>query len=319
MSLRATLAVWSCLLCSPRLAETAQPVPATLTEREYVAELDRLIAGAGQLDERRPDAADRLLREIPGQFHVATAARAFEVSTDWLSSALRDWRREPGAARRAEILNRLRLMRADAASLDPPADAALPRAALASILAEPEFRGVHGPTWFDRLRQRLNNALMALLGRLIRRTSISTVTNVLIYALMLLAAVLVALWLHRSWRRGVLTTDSSLSRPETDAATWEEWLASARAAAASGDWTGAIRFAYWCGISLLEGQRVWRPDPSRTPREYLRSLPATSEQRPPLLALSGLLEGVWYGGAPAGAREFEDALASLKALGCPSL
>ena len=91
----------------------------------------------------------------------------------------------------------------------------------------------------------------------------------------------------------------------------------ARSAAEQGAWREAVRLTYWCGIAWLETRGTWRPDPSRTPREYLRLLPAAHEHTAALRTLTNLAEHVWYGGAPAGAAQFDDAVARLKDLGCP--
>ena len=86
-----------------------------------------------------------------------------------------------------------------------------------------------------------------------------------------------------------------------------------------GDWRDAVRFAYWSGITHLESKDVWRVDLARTPREYLRLLPAGSPHRDPLRGLTELLERVWYADEAATPDRFDEALARLKDLGCPSV
>jgi hypothetical protein len=97
---------------------------------------------------------------------------------------------------------------------------------------------------------------------------------------------------------------------------WRVWIAEARAAADAGNWRDAIHCGYWCGISFLEARGMWRPDTARTPREYLRLISSSSEERETLSTLTRSFELVWYGTQPADARAFSDTLAQLEKLGC---
>jgi hypothetical protein len=123
--------------------------------------------------------------------------------------------------------------------------------------------------------------------------------------------------MYRSLRDGTrLETIMPVAMP-VSAKEWPIWMSEARAAASRGEWRDAIHLAYWGGISFLEAGGAWRPDLARTPREYLRLLPATSAQHPTLHALTVRLEGVWYGMQTASADGFEQTLAELERLGCP--
>jgi hypothetical protein len=73
------------------------------------------------------------------------------------------------------------------------------------------------------------------------------------------------------------------------------WSELATERAAEGDFREAVHCLYWAAIVLLEGRRAWRHDPSRTPREYTRLLPAGSPQREHLRALTATFERLWYG------------------------
>jgi len=75
---------------------------------------------------------------------------------------------------------------------------------------------------------------------------------------------------------------------------------------------------YWCGISFLEGQGLWRPDVARTPREYLRLLSPTDTNRDTLRLLTRSFEVVWYGTQEADANAFSDTLTQLEKMGCRS-
>ena len=93
-------------------------------------------------------------------------------------------------------------------------------------------------------------------------------------------------------------------------------MSEAQEAAASGLWREAVHLAYWAGISFLEEGSAWRPDKARTPREYLRLLPAASEHRSALSALTRQLEVTWYGNDPAGPDTFSETVTLLENLGC---
>jgi hypothetical protein len=92
----------------------------------------------------------------------------------------------------------------------------------------------------------------------------------------------------------------------------------ARLAADRGNWRDAIHLGYWCGISFLEAQGLWRPDTARTPREYLRLMPSASEHRETLSRLTRTFELVWYGTQEADGNAFFETLAQLEKLGCQS-
>ena len=192
------------------------------------------------------------------------------------------------------------------------------RARLEAILARPEFRGIHGPTWLDHLEQ----DVLRFLGRFVglHESSFPTLARFMIYGLVGLAAGMAGLWMYRTMRDRA-PEDASLGFIGLEGGVprqWKAWLEEARAEAQRGRWRDATRLTYWCGVAFLEAKGAWKPDPSRTPREYLRVLPASSEHVPPLRALTRLLERVWYGRAPADASTFDEALAYLDRLGCPT-
>src|SRR5262249_35776093 len=191
------------------------------------------------------------------------------------------------------------------------------RGLLSGILSAPEFRGVHGPTMIDYLRERVQRFLLDLLGRVERSSAIPTVSRLAVDLLIAAALLMLAYTVYRVVRRGA-PAETPIP-PVAGSATqdWTAWLAQARTAADAGSFREAIHFAYSCGIAYLEAQGVWRPDPARTPREYLRLLPTVGDRRDTLAALTRGFERVWYGTAAADAGAFAAALADLKRLGCP--
>jgi hypothetical protein len=143
------------------------------------------------------------------------------------------------------------------------------------------------------------------------------ISDILVYGLIVGAVIAVAYWMYRSLRDSTrLETIMPVNIP-VSGKDWPVWLFEARTKAAMGEWRDAVHLAYWGGISFLEAQGSWRPDRARTPREYLRLLPATSSHQPALRALTMRLEGVWYGMQVAGPDSFEQTLAELERLGCP--
>jgi len=197
-----------------------------------------------------------------------------------------------------------------------PADNSASRTQLADILSRREFGEIHGPSWLDRLKQRLLLYVLNLLSRAFRSSSIPTIGSYFVYSLLGLAVLALAYWVYRSIR-----ADAGLEHiiPETlavSAKEWTVWMAEAREAANQGNWREAIHLAYWAGISFLEAQGTWRPDCARTPREYLRLMPSPSERHSTLTALTRSFEVVWYGNREADSQAFSQTLQELEKLGC---
>jgi len=301
------------------VAETRAGAQApALPVSDYVVQLDA-IRGALSAG---PDAAARataLVRALPGTITVQGSREQFDVSTE---SIRREFRasQEGDTAARGRLVRELRTMRSEAVRyMDAPAASAAPRALLAQILEGKEFRDLHGPTWADRLRQRMAEFFLKALGLLFRQSAIPTVGNILVYGLIALALLALAAAAYRFVRRRapaeVLLSGMVMPSPME----WPLWLAQAQAAAARGSWRDAIHFSYWCAVAFLESQGAWRSDPSRTPREYLHLLPASSDERATLAALTRRFELVWYGDAHADEAAFAESIANLKKIGCPAV
>jgi len=296
----------------------ATDAPPAMAPDAFVAELDRLLAATEGIEQRTSE-IQPLLETIPAQWTVATEGRAFDISTAWLPSELRNLQQKPSAEVVRKLRDRLSLMRREALAFqESSADRASERATLRGILARREFRRVHGPTALDRMRQRIYRVLFDLLGRIFGSKALPTASRILVWSLVALAVGVLAVWIFQSFRRSVAMESIMPQSFPHPAKPWSEWMAEARAAAAQGDWRNAIHLAYWAGIAFLEMQRLWRPDRTRTPREYLRVLPASSPHRPALAALTRQFEVVWYGSQDADARLFAQTLAQLEKLGCRS-
>jgi hypothetical protein len=284
---------------------------------DYIAQLDAIRSAVAAW----PDAAARataLVRALPATITIQGSGEQFEVSTE---SIRREFRaaQEGHTAARQRLVRELGTMRSEALRyLDAPAASAAPRALLAQILAGQEFHDLHGPTWADRLRQRIWEFFLRALGLLFRESAIPTVGNVLVYGLIALALLALAAAAYRFVRRRA-PAEVVLFEPVMPAPMeWPLWLSQAQAAAARGSWRDAIHFSYWCAVAFLESKGAWRSDPSRTPREYLRLLPASSEERATLAALTRRFELVWYGDVHADEAAFAESIANLKKIGCPA-
>ncbi len=306
------------LFCIAAAGETTHAQPSSMSVSEYTDQLDRWLSSTHEL-RRHPERASDAAKGLPPGWRVHAEERTFTIPADWLRQELEEWQAKPDPTRADRVSERLLVLRADAIAFQQPAaDASDARARLTRILAGREFRGIHGPTWFDQLKQRTARFLLGLLRRAFRSSVVPTISRMIVNTLIVLAVLLLALWMYRTIRSSA-AHDTILSGPlPVSAKEWTVWLKEARAAANRGNWRDAIHLAYWCGISYLEARGVWRPDRARTPREYLRLMPASSDERPALAALTQGFELVWYGMQDADADAFAQALAQLKKLGCPS-
>jgi len=311
---------WLVFLMSILIATAAaqqKTADASLSLPQYIEALDDTIAKVSVLKEQ-PKVVSDLRDGVPVRWRVAADGNVFVISTDSLRREIGSWQRHQDDKTQQKILAYLQTLRSEAAAYSSStSNTAGHRALLNSILARREFHNVHGPTWLDLLKQRISRWLFKLLGRAIRSSSISDISDFLVYGLIGIAVLVAALWLYRSLKESAhLETIMPLALP-VSAKEWPVWLSEARAAASRTEWRNAVHLAYWAGISFLEANGSWRPDAARTPREYLRLLPPASEHQPTLRSLTQKLERVWYGMQSADAISFQETLAELEKLGCP--
>jgi len=294
------------------------PPAAPLSLAQYIEALDDSHRIAQKLKDDPSTGVD-LLQALPeSSWRVRDDGKDFYIPTASLRHDVEDWQKKNSDALRERITAQLDALRSDARDYQrPPSDVRPRHVLLDSILARREFKGVHGPTWLDRLKQRLMELLFRWLGRAFASSAIPTISDVLVYGVMVLAVLGVAYWMYRSIRESA-NLETIMPQPlAVSTKQWPIWLREARAAGARGDWREAVHLAYWSGISFLEAQGRWHADAARTPREYLRLLPASSEQQPALRALTNKLEIVWYGMGEAGPEAFQQTLVELERLGCP--
>jgi hypothetical protein len=92
---------------------------------------------------------------------------------------------------------------------------------------------------------------------------------------------------------------------------WDEWLEQGQKLGGEGRWREAVHHVYWAAISCLESRRLWPADRTRTPREYLGLVQGSPETRADLSTLTRSFEHTWYGGMPAGEKDFDQACSVL--------
>jgi hypothetical protein len=289
-----------------------------LTAAEYRAELDQLQVATQQLDSSGRDIPSAL-RDLPQSWRVSAENQDFEISAESLRLDVRKFEQGRNVTTASAIRSEIQNLHNDLDGFErSPQDVRSSRERLTTILARPEFRDVRGPTLLDRLAQKLLAIIISLLEPLFRSSAIPTISKVLVYGLICLAVLTLGFLAYRQIksagkREGVVPTDLPFS-----ARSWALWLAEALAAGAQNNWREAIHLAYWAGISFLEHQGTWRPDRARTPREYLRLLPRSSEHRETLAALTQIFEITWYAKREADAGTFAQTMQALERLGCRS-
>jgi hypothetical protein len=190
------------------------------------------------------------------------------------------------------------------------------RAAADRILAHPEFRTVER----DSLLQRQIFRLMQWIQDLFNSVSAlghrePWIGPLIEWSFFSLAAAGLLVWGFRTMRRQRLAV--LLDTAATDAVWRKEsdnWADLARSQAAQLAWRDAIHSLYWAAIVMLEGQKLWRPNRARTPREYLRLLEPGSPPQQSLGGLTRIFERIWYGQRPASESDYARVLALFEEL-----
>jgi len=309
-------------------AAPQSPSNSNYNSASFVQELNRLktgLDGAGKSDD-----ALRAYREaLPKTWPVDAGGRHFDVPTNALTSRLGDAEKHPDLRqqRLKEAREYLDSLAAETSSLSgesaPLQDSARPK--LNAILARPEYAHVRQQSWYEKLRQRINDLLFRALVRLLRGAGgQATLGYVLLWIALAAAVVLIAYWVFRNWFRTARVTEMALTGAAVPARSWQEWVFAAREAAAGGDYRLAIHCAYWAGIARLQDLGVLSPDRTKTPREYLRALAESklvfvenpAMRREALARMTSRLEKTWYGYHAASEADFRDSLAQLEILGC---
>jgi hypothetical protein len=271
-----------------------------------------------------PEEAVMLRKQLPDHWAVAARGQRFQVSTEWLATALDQLAFDPklAASTSRELEDRLQLMLQDSQDLaqisEPrPMQA---RAKLDEILKRREFRSVRATNAKEELWDQFVDWLWKLADKLFNRVgSHPDATRVFLWGAVIALGLVFLGWLIYSIANVPFSTLSFRRRhlppqEEEPAGTWNEWVQQARAAAARGDHRDAVRILYGAAVRRIAEGGLWQVDPARTHREYVRLLPPDSVQRPRFLAITSSFELVWYGSAEASATDYEAVLAELESL-----
>jgi hypothetical protein len=306
----AALLLWIAPTCA--LAENAKGAP---TLPQYIATLEQLRQEAVSA----PDspAALSLAKGLPSEWQTEVDGHLFSTSSDALSQGLDAYAKQRTPANLALITAQIDLLLRNARALQSAkVPATAERKKLDEILSRHEFHNVQAESWYDRWKTAVQRWLSHLLERIVFSTAFPLVSQIVIWALLAIAVAVAAYWVIRNYRQSNIYTQFTGFPDAVSAKPWRDWQSEAQAAAAEGRWRDAVHLSYWAGISYLEAQGLWRPDRARTPREYMRLLPAGDAHHDSLRQLTCGFEQVWYGTEPATAEMFAGTSALLEQLGC---
>ena len=302
----------------------SSPSDVQLTLAQYQSELSRIDQQLKSLVEH-PELAKDLRSSIPEEWEISTSSGTFDIDNQDIRSRLERYAERN--ADRGEILPELEFkvesQLEGAQEFERPTDSSAHNK-LETILQGREYRNLsRSPSPYDILKERIMALVMRLFSKLFRIASAHPrISKVLLWVIIASVILGFAVWMYFLLRRPArdeysFPRDGGALFPSSKP--WQEWLRNAHAAAERGDWRDAVHLAYWCSISYLESTGVWKPDRTRTPREYLRSFkPQTGAggRREPLEALTWRFESVWYAQQAASLDDFQFSLAQLDKIGC---
>jgi hypothetical protein len=291
----------------------AADVPLSLAD--YIVTLEQLRQSVSSAADAQ--AVTSLEHSLPAELHVAANGRDFTVPLQILRTGLSNYSEHYTPASRDAVISQLDLLLADARAMQSvKSNFTSEHGRLNEILSRHEFRQVEKESWWQRLKRAAQRWLWNLISRVLESSAYPVVSRIVIWGLLVLAVAVCAFWIVRSYREKNVYAQFSGAPDAVSAKPWRDWQAEAQAAAQEGRWRDAVHLSYWAGISFLEGQGLWHPDRARTPREYLRLLPAGDQHRDPLQQLTRSFEKVWYGNDEATAQTFAGTSALLERLGC---
>jgi len=307
------------VLCNPLAAGQPQLDSSTLNLQQYSQRLAQFRQQIEAAEHLTKSEARELSGALPVSLRVNAGGRDYDISLYFVHEALakaeaneKDW----GDARQV-TLNLLAAMQQEAGAPSSSGELTTAHARVNAILSAREFRGVHGPTWWDQVKAQITDWITSLFMRIFGRVGTWADTKYVIYGIALLILVCFAAWIWRMLPRTPLEQALlGVVGPAVSAKHWSEWLREAHAAGDAGAWRDAVHLAYWAGISLLEARGAWRPDRARTPREYIQLLSPEATERAVLQSITREFERAWYAQQSTGKPEFDRMLEQLQTLGC---
>ena len=298
----------------------AHSAPRACTPEDLRAHLEKLkLLVAGCAAAKTAVACDATAAGSDDEVQLAGGTRLVEF--EWLRLALAS---APGSSTATADLEasakRLDVELRELAAAAPPANISSEQATLRSILSSGEFPQPPPPSLWERLRDAFFTWLDNQLNRLARRSAgMMWIPQLLMVILAVVACGALLWWFSQASRKQRLAHQSGAAEQLAAAALkdWQVWMEEARRLAVQRRWREAIHRLYWAAIAQMESRGAWRPDPTRTPREYIALLAPESGARGDLLQLTRSLENFWYGGRPAEEQDYRRAAGLLERLVAP--
>ena len=242
----------------------------------------------------------------------------FEVHWFWLRAALRQGADAKAEDRDGVLASAGERLQEDASELKRPGmktDPAGAKATLDAVLGRREFGQVRETRWWQLIFAKGYGFLERWLGRVGDVIPWSPWMGVAMeWGVLGAAAVGLMVWafrLSKQQRVGFAAEREAAPAWQAESGRWAE---RAEEEARKGEWREAVHCLYWSAIVMLEGQKLWRQNRARTPREYVALLEAGSTRRRVLGGLTGVFERIWYGIRPATGDDYEKASALLEKL-----
>lgn len=262
---------------------------------------------------------------------VAVAAGARTVAYGWLRDSLRqaatadNSKDDQLAGKEATLSNaraRLEQMTREVASPAPsvyvPGNVSNIRRKLDAILDSGDYPQDKQPSFLERIWHEFLSWLLNVFARVMPSNSSTWAIYLLELTVIAIPCGLLVWWFIRQLQvqRLGLPRDNVPHPSAPSAQSWQEWLEQGQRLGREGRWREAIHHVYWAAISCLESRRLWPADRTRTPREYLGLLSGNPETRAglfsDLFSLTRSFEHTWYGGLPAGEKDFAEACGVLE-------
>jgi hypothetical protein len=189
------------------------------------------------------------------------------------------------------------------------------RAKTNEILQRREFRRVQPNSFWDQFFAKVGlflNKVFSQVGDMI--PEVPWFSTALEWGALTLAAVALTVWVLRASKQQRVAIAAGRGASEAWERESDNWAERAREEAGRGEWREAVHCLYWSAIVLLEGQKMWRQNRARTPREYVVLLEAGSAKQQALGGLTRVFERIWYGLRPAAETDYRQASAMLEDL-----
>ncbi len=285
----------------------------TSSRAEYGAELARMTSLVEACRAHVPTCDEKA---VPADEAVEDGK--FQVHWDWLRVALKKGADEKDKDREVALASAGARLQEDAAELagkESALDEAGARHKLEQVLGRGEFGHVQEVRWWQTVLAKLDAKVEGWLQQVGEVIPWSPWMGIVFeWGILGAAAAALIVWaLRMSKQQRVAFKPEREADPAWQAES-DDWAAKAKEQAASGEWRDAVHCLYWSAIVMLEGQKLWRQNRARTPREYVGLLPPDSPRRRVLGGLTGVFERIWYGIRPATSGDYEKASALLDEL-----